>query len=133
MPKVIMDEKEIAQNWLDDMSYTAAVRDYDAHMDLVSRDVQIHGVPNAGVIGYKGWARRRMHEFKNGLLFSLTYKNLELRSADENEITFSVRETMKSTEGHVLVLDKEIMLAREGKETWRVKLERINHHEMKAS
>ena len=130
----VMDEKEIAQNWLDDMSYTAAMRDYDAHMNLVSTKVQLHGVPGAGVIDYKGWARRRLHEFKSGLLFSLTYKNLDLRSADEKQITFTVRETMKSTEGHILVLHKEVMLEKEGKKNqWRVKLERINHHEMKSS
>lgn len=126
-----LTDKDIAQNWLDDMAYTAAVRDHQAHLDLFSRDVQLHGVPGAGVMNYDGWATRRRHELKSGLLFSLAYKNLEVRDADEEQITFNVRETMKSSEGHVLMLEKEVMLVKEEKEQWRAKLERIHHHEMK--
>ena len=128
-----MDEREIAQDWLDDMAYTAAVRDYKAHLDLFSRDVQLHGVPDAGVIDYEGWVRRRLHELKTGLLFSLSYRDLEIRSASEDEIVFTVSEKMKSSEGHILVLEKEVMIVKERKNRWRAKLERINHHEMRSS
>jgi hypothetical protein len=124
-------DTEIAQDWLDDMAYTVAVRDYKAHLDLFSKDVQLHGVPGAGVMHYDGWASRRRHELKSGLLFSLAYKELVVRSSDDDQITFDVCETMKSSEGHVLVLEKQVMLVREEKDRWRAKLERIHHHEMK--
>lgn len=125
-----MTAKDIAENWLDDMTYTVAVRDYDAHLDLFSRDVQLHGVPGAGVMHYDGWARRRRHELKSQLLFSIAYTDLKITSADEDNITFEICETAKSSEGHVLVLEKQVMLSREA-DRWRAKLERIHHHEMK--
>lgn len=125
-----MDEREIAEEWLEDMAYTVAVRDYKAHLDLFSKHVQLHGVPGAGVMHYDGWASRRRHELKSGLLFSVAYEDLKITSADESQISFEVCETLKSSEGHVLVLQKQVMLAKE-KDRWRAKLERINHHEMK--
>jgi hypothetical protein len=117
----------IAEQWLARFSYSAATWNLDEHMDLISREMQVHGLPKGGIIDYDGFKRRRSNEFTKKLLLSLTYKGVLLLNGDSEQIAFAVKETVKSTRGESYVLDKELTLRRENDGKWRAVQEQIKY------
>ncbi|MGE0081732.1 MAG: hypothetical protein AB7U81_10580 [Thiohalomonadaceae bacterium] len=115
----------IARELLDELAYTAAVRDLKAHADCFSRKLRVLGVPGVDALDYDDWYVRRSNELCKPLLYSLGYRDLAIKEADDREITFSVREVMKGMQGITMVLDKDMTLAREVDGRWRVVLDDI--------
>ncbi|MFA5530635.1 MAG: hypothetical protein WDA11_08200 [Thiohalomonadaceae bacterium] len=115
----------IARELLDELAYTVAVRDLEAHSACFSRSLRVLGVPGVDALDYDGWYARRSNELRKPLLYSLGYRDLAIARADEREITCSVREVMKSMRGITMVLDKDMTLAREVDGRWRVVLDHI--------
>src|SRR5574339_674678 len=105
-----MESMNIAQQWLNSFSFSAATWNLHEHMELISRDMQVHGLPSGGVVDYAGFKKRRHNEFEKKLLLSITHKGLELLESQGDSITFAVKETLKSARGESFVLDKEIRL-----------------------
>ncbi|HEY0635624.1 MAG TPA: hypothetical protein VGE00_09585 [Gammaproteobacteria bacterium] len=122
-----MESLRIARQWLDRYSFSAATWNLDDHMALISQEMQLHGLPNGGVIDYAGFRRRRRNEFSNKLLLSITHKGLELLESNGEQITFTIKETLKAMRGESFVLDKEVRLRRESDGQWRVVLEQIKY------
>jgi len=120
------EAEKIVQEWLDEISFSAATWNLDAHMQLVSPQVRVTGIPGVSSIDYRGWKLRRRNEFEKKLLRSLTYQLGRILSAQEDEIRFNVEETMKSSSGRVIVIDKEVTLQREPDGQWRVRQERFD-------
>lgn len=52
------------KQWLTELVTTAQQRDYAAHMNLISKNVSVVGVPGFDNIGYQDWANHAAHEFK---------------------------------------------------------------------
>lgn len=121
--------KEIAQRWLDELTFSAATWDLEAHMALVSRRVKVLGIPGAGIIDFPGWKKRRHNEFRRKLLRSLTYRLIDILSHAEDSLLFTVTETMKSSRGETITVDKAINLHREEDGQWRVIREWIDRIE----
>jgi len=124
------ETEKIVHGWLNDVSFSAATWNLDAHMGLVSRQVLVTGIPNISHIDYEGWKLRRKNEFENKLLHSLTYRLGNILSEEEHKIRFTVEETMRSSHGKTIVVDKEVMLRREEDGMWRVyheHFDRIRH------
>ena len=125
------DPEDIVEQWLAELELTTASRDLEAHMALVSREVQVHGLRRAGVIDFEGWRKRRRNEFRNGLILCLKHKNVQLIAAEPGNIVFTVTETLKGTRGEVIVIDKQVVLKQEENEYWRVTLEHISNIDLK--
>jgi ketosteroid isomerase-like protein len=117
--------REIVQQWLDAVVHTARELDYDAHMDLVSRRVQVHGVPNLEVVGFEDWARQCKHEFSNGVLKAVGYNGLRMIDATDTRIMFQTLERVEATDGTVVRHGLEVLLEKESDGKWRVVKERI--------
>lgn len=117
---------KIVRGWLDDISFSAATWNLDAHMRLVSRQVKVTGIPNISHIDYKGWKLRRKNEFEKKLLHSLTYRLSSILKEEEKRIIFNVEETMKSNQGKSIVAEKDVVLGREEDGVWRVQFEKYN-------
>lgn len=45
------------------MALTANAGAYTSHMDLISKDVSVYGVPGFDVIGYDDWTRQCEYAF----------------------------------------------------------------------
>lgn len=120
-----MEATEIATEWLNDLTYTIATRDLNAHMRLVSKKVMVMGI-GSKVIDYRGWMKRRRIEFEKQLLQRIKYSMPRIIDSDDNRITFSVTENIKASDGQVFELDKEVTLKQRRDGSWRVVLERIN-------
>jgi hypothetical protein len=100
-------------------------------MALVSKYVQVLGIPGVDRVDYDGWRLRRRNEFEQELLGGLTYRNPKLLHAKANEIGFNVNETMRANKGPSIHLNKDVVIARERDEQWRIVLEKIQRIEVK--
>ena len=56
-------ESKIAKEWMDELSRTANAKDFEAHIALISKQVQVFGFPDIEVIRYDDWAAQCKHEF----------------------------------------------------------------------
>lgn len=117
------------RTWLSAMTESIARRDLAAHMALVSRNVQVYGLPGDRTIDYDGWHKRRRNELRKGLLAALHYDDLSIRQITLRRIRFNVNETMTATNGACVIINKDVIIEQEDGEHWRVVEENINHWE----
>ena len=118
-------ESKIAQDWQDALARTANAQDYEAHMNLISKDVKVYGVPGFEVIDYNDWAKQSKHEFEQGLLKRVSYERLKVRTLTPANVMFKVNETLEASDGTVTSLGVEIILRKEADGKRRVLQERI--------
>ena len=120
-----MESNKIITQWLNDLAYSAATWDLDAHMALVSRKVVVTGIPGIDTIDYNGWKTRRRNEFKKKLLHSLNHRKATVLSERPDFITFSVFEQMRDHLKKCIEIEKEVTLHQEQDGKWRVVRELI--------
>lgn len=120
-----MESNQIIRQWLNDVAYSAATWDLDAHMALVSEKVVVLGIPRVAQIDFHGWQKRRRNEFKKKLLHSLLYREPKLLSERPRFITFSVQEIMRDHSKKCIEINKEVTLHQEEDGKWRVVREQI--------
>jgi hypothetical protein len=117
--------QELIINWLKGVSESVENRDLAAHMALVSKNVQVYGIPNQATLDYQGWYRRRRNEFNKNRLASLRYTNLNIKTITLRRLGFQITEIMQATDGQQIQINKEILLEREEDNQWRVVEETI--------
>ena len=117
--------KEIARQWLKEITDSANAKDHVAHMALISKRVALHGLPEYEGITYDDWFRQCQHEFENNLLKHLHYDGLKLVTATDKAIMFKTFETVEGSDGTVNAQGVEILLELEEDGKWRMVQERI--------
>ena len=110
----------IAEQWLLDAVRTANAKDHNAHMDLISKQISLQGVP-----GYDDWSRQCQHEFENNLLKSVRYDGFKLVAETATRVMFKTYETVEATDGTVNAQGVEMLLVKEDDGKWRLAQERI--------
>ena len=120
-----MSAQKIINHWMKACSQT--VRDYDhaGHMNLISKDVQVFGVPGFDVIGYQDWYAQSEHEFEQRLILDAKYEGIRLRQENESQIMFVTMESITASDKSVNKQGIEIVLAKEVDGLWRVIQERL--------
>ena len=119
-----MSELDI-KKWLSNVTKTVKERNLQKHMDLVSENVVIYGMPKGNTLNYADWYARRKSEFERGVLKDLTYHNLQVKNFGLRRLIFSIEEIMDGTNGDMAVINKQIILEQEQDEQWRVVEETI--------
>ena len=119
-----MDSK-VARDWLDALARTANAKDFTAHMNLISKQVQVFGVPGFEVIGYDDWARQCEHEFAQGILAHVSYSGMKVQAMTPGRVMFKTLETLQTTDGESQTQGVEIVIVQENDGTWRVTQERV--------
>lgn len=115
-----MEEMQyIAEQWLKAYTYTVATNDIDAHLDLISRRLQVVGISRDGFLDYREWAKRRRNDMEKRRLLRVAYHNLVMGQCSPGRLHFTVEETIKSTQGETYVLNKEVVLTLETDGKWR--------------
>ena len=120
-----MKDSTIAREWLEASARTANAKDYDAHMNLISRKVQVFGVPGIEVIGYDDWAKQCKHEFESGLLKKVSYDGMKVQVMTPGRVMFKTIETVEASDGTINAQGVEIVLEKETDGKWRVAQELI--------
>ncbi len=118
-------ESKNAKDMLERLALTANAGDYAAHMDLISQQVSVFGVPGFEVIGYDDWARQCKHEFAAGLLKQVSYAGLRVVTLAPGNVLFKTTETVEGTDGTVNRQGVEILIRKEDDGKWRIVQERI--------
>jgi ketosteroid isomerase-like protein len=114
-----------AQEFLDRRAETANTLDLDAHMNLISKDVSVFGVPGFDVIGYDDWYNQCKHEFENRLLKQVSYKGLNVLAETPEKIMFKSLETVEGEDVTVNTSGIEFIIQKEEDGVWRVSQERV--------
>lgn len=118
-------EEVPAREMLEALALTANAGAFVSHMDLISKEVSVYGVPGFEVIGYDDWARQCEHEFDEGLLKRVSYEGLRLVTVTPGHLLFKTTETVEGTDGSVNRQGLEIIIRKEADGKWRVLQERI--------
>jgi ketosteroid isomerase-like protein len=118
-------ESNVAKTWMEQLARTANAKDVDAHMELISRRVQVFGMPGIDVIDYDGWKAQCQYEFEQGILKRYSYEGIDVVMMMPGKVVFDTRETVEATDGTVHVMDVEIALAKEEDGQWRVIQENV--------
>jgi ketosteroid isomerase-like protein len=113
------------EEFLTVMAKTANNHDFAAHMNLISKDVQVYGVPNFDVINYNDWYNQCKKEFDDRLLHSISYVGLQILAEEPNRVMFAAVEIMEATDGHEIIYGIEFIIQKEEDGQWRVVQERI--------
>ena len=106
------------------MAETANKFDLDAHMNLISKQVSVYGVPGFEVITYDDWFNQCKHEFGNKLLKKVRYQGLNILAETPDRIMFKSLETVEGSDGSVNTSGIEFILQKEDDGQWRVSQER---------
>ncbi|MFK5912894.1 MAG: hypothetical protein QM484_00850 [Woeseiaceae bacterium] len=121
-----MSELDI-KKWLSNITETVEIKDLDKHMNLVSKSVMVYGLPNNQIINYSAWNERRSNEFKQNLLKSLRYDNLQVKNYGLRRLIFTIEEAMEGSNGDLVIINKQIVLEQEDDDQWRVVEETIKN------
>ena len=114
-----------AQQFPGRMAETANTLDPDAHMNHISKDVSVFGVPGFDVIGYDDWFNQCKHEFENKLLKQVSYKGLNVLAKTPEKIMFKSLETVEGADVTVISSGIEFIIQKEEDGVWRVSQERV--------
>ena len=114
-----------AQQFPGRMAETANTLDPDAHMNLISKDVSVFGVPGFDIIGYDDWFNQCKHEFENKLLKQVSYKGLNVLAKTPEKIMFKSLETVEGADVTVISSGIEFFIQKEEDGVWRVSQERV--------
>jgi ketosteroid isomerase-like protein len=120
-----MKDSAVAREWLAASARTANAKDLVSHMDLISRKVQVFGIPGIEVIGYDDWAKQCQHEFETGVLKNVSYNGMKVQVMTPGRVMFKTIETVEANDGAVQAHGVEIILEKEIDGIWRVVQERI--------
>ncbi len=122
---------QTVQAWCLDMSQSIKQRDLDEHMQLVSKKINVYGMPSKGVIDYKEWRARRKYEFKNESLIALNHQDIKLVGSTAKRLRFTANVTMLGKDGKMVIINKNVTLELEDDDAWRVVEENVNDWRVK--
>jgi len=117
--------EQIAKNWLSNVVRTVEDKNLNAHLNLISKKVNLTGVPGFESIGYDDWANQCKHEFENNLIKKISYVGFKLRANTNNSIMFKTYETVEAADNTVTAQGIEVIIEKEDDGQWRVVQERI--------
>lgn len=115
----------IVKDWLTGLVETASKRDHAAHMNLISKNVNLVGVPGFESIGFDDWANQCRHEFENALISDIQYQGLKVRAATDSRIMFVTLETIIASDGSQNQQGIECLLEKEDDGLWRLSQQRV--------
>jgi len=117
--------QQIAEQWLTDAAESAGQKDLKAHMGMISKRVNVQGVPGFDNIDYDTWYKQCEHQFENAMIKSIAYKGFNLLSAEDSQIMFTVFEAVVGTDGTLNEQIVEMSLEKENDKHWRLVQERV--------
>jgi len=117
--------EQIAKNWLSSVIKTVEDKDLSAHLNLISKKVNLTGVPGFESIGYNDWANQCKHEFENSLIKQISYTGFKLRVNTDSSIMFKTYETVEAADNTINAQGIEVIIGKEEDGQWRVTQERI--------
>lgn len=110
---------------LEGMAEMTRELDLDAHMNLISKDGSVFGVPGIDVIDYDDRYNQCRHAFENKLLKQVGYNGLNILAGTPVRTMFKSMETVEVIDGSFNASGIEFMIQQESNGARRVSLERV--------
>lgn len=115
----------IVNTWLTAIVDTASQHDHTAHMNLISKNISLSGVPGFENIGFDDWSNQCKDEFEIKLISEIKYQGLKIRAATDSRIMFITEETVIANDGTQNQHGIECLLDVEDDGTWRLSQQRV--------
>ena len=113
------------KTWLANIVKTASEGDHKSHMDLISKKINLVGVPGFESIGYEYWSNQCLHDFNDKLIAEIQYQGLKMRAETEDRIMFTTHETVLASDGTKNQQGIECLLEKEDDGYWRLAQQRV--------
>jgi len=113
------------QDFLNKMAETANNFNFEAHMNLISKEVNVLGFPGFDVITYDDWYNQCKKEFEDRVLKRVTYQGLYVVAENDERAMFQSVETVESSDGKMNLSVIEFTIQKEDDGQWRVVKEQI--------
>lgn len=113
------------RKWLTNITETIKAKDIHKHMDLVSENVAVYGMPSGKTLSYADWHKRRKSEFNRNLIKNIAYNNLKIKTFGLRRLIFDVEEIIDGSNGDLAIINKQVVLEEEQDNKWRVVEETI--------
>ncbi len=123
--QAIATGEDIIRDWMINCCTTINQYDHAAHMNLISKSVQVYGIEGFDVINYDDWFAQCEQEFSDKTIKEARYEGLKIKHEDSKKIMFLTVETIEATDGTELKHGIEVVLFREEDGQWRVIEERL--------
>lgn len=94
-------------------------------MNLISKSVEVYGVPGFETIGYDDWFAQCQNEFKEQLIKEVRYEALKVINSTDSMIMFKTIEHIETTDNIKRATGIEVIIKLEEDNQWRVSQERI--------
>jgi len=107
------------------LALTANSKDHAAHMDLISKNVQVYGLPGFEVLGYDDWSKQCQHELEDNILKGVQFECLWVRVEQPDQNLFVVKEIIEANDGTVIRQTAEMLIRRDDDGKWRLQQERV--------
>ena len=117
--------EQIVQEWLQARSDSTVNADLERHLNLISKQVRLLGVPGFELIGYTQWAAQCEHEFAEKLIQSVSYDGLKIMADSPERIQFQTFESLQTKDGQSISHGIEVLIEKESDGQWRVSQERV--------
>ncbi len=121
-----MSELDI-RKWLSNITETVKAKDLKKHMELVSENVMVYGMPSGKTLNYADWHKRRKSEFQRDLIKDLVYDKLKVKNYGLRRLIFDIEEVMDGNNGDLAIINKQVVLEQKQDEQWRVVEETIKN------
>jgi len=121
----IESKQEIIKTFLTDMAETASQHKLEKHMNLISKEVEVFGVPGFETINYDDWFRQCENEFKEKLIKEVSYENINIIDSSDSVIMFKTIEHIETNDKIKNTTNVLIAITCEDDGKWRVTQERI--------
>ena len=118
-------KEDIIKIFLSAMAETASQHDLKNHMNLISKEVEVFGVPGFETISYDDWFRQCEKEFKEKLIKEVGYESINIIDSTESVIMFKTIERVVATDNKKNTNNMLMVITREDDGKWRVTQERI--------
>lgn len=114
----------IAEKWLAALAKSNNNKDYCAHMELVSKRVNVLGAQGIDVMDYAEWARQRKYEFDNNICKHLSFDRMKIVTHGPKRVLFHTLKIIESYDGTSHTHGVEIIIECENDGKWRILQER---------
>ena len=107
------EAEQIAKNWLNSVCDTVTTKDLNGHLNLISKKVNLTGVPGFESIGYDDWANQCKHEFENNLIKQISYTGFKLHVNTDTSIMFKTYESVEASDSTINAQGIEVLIEKE--------------------
>ena len=115
-----MSSEAIAREWISKMINTLEIYDFNAHMNLISKNAKIFDLTGIKVINYDDWYKLCEEEFLQKSITSAQYTQVSSSVFSHKQIMFNALQIIHSRSGAIYEQAVEHVIVKEDEGEWRL-------------